>query len=249
MKSGVSTGHVGTTASWALTSGTPDADYPVANVADLSEPRRICKASGSVVITATLTGRSRVRFIGLLHHNAAGASMVVKLYDDIGLFHTSPSITLNDGDGLYPACTPYLLDAAVAATKVRLELSSGSWEIGAIDIADAWVFEDVQVEREIGFDLRDDVTEDVDGVDFVTQNWSPRTVVATRLINVVEEETIALDFQNEHGGDTVFVWFWDYDDPTTWDRQVFPCRDVQMTPLQKIAHPAGTVRFGVEEAL
>lgn len=254
MRSLVSYPSHSATATFDIVTGTPDADFPASNLADLSQPCRVCKVSDvtGVVITAVLTETQAIRFIGLLNHNAAGATMVVKLYSDAAmtsLVHTSSAITLNDGDGgVYPACTPYLIDE-LNVRAVRLELDPGDWVIGAVEISGAWEFEDVQVDRSLGVDNTDLVAELFGGADAVTGQWAPRIFQGSRMIDVTEEETTALDFQNAKGDDVPYVWCWDYDDPDTWDRQCFIATNDELTPLSKRGHPEGIVYFGHREHL
>lgn len=233
---------------FTLASGTANADYPVANLADLVNIRAVFKATGAVVVTFDLGSTVSVGIVALVHHNAAGATWRVQLYSDAGMtaqVADSGTVTLNTPNH-FPAVTPYC-PTPVSARAGKITLASGSWSVGGVAVAGFWSFTDVQNNREIGVTGNDQV-QPLLGADHTTKVFSPRTLSASRGVGDVADQDTAMDFIAEKKGNP-FVWVWDADDATTWARECWLAKQVDPAPFVKLAHPSGQVSFKLVEHL
>lgn len=263
MKSGVSFPSYIGQATWAQVTGAWNASYPLANLGNLKRIRRVALGSGLGVRAFTFTFPAAVplQFMSMLHHNGvAGNTIRYRLFSDAnpdpvgnvanmihdsGLKQLFPVGSAPSSD--YAQCHPYLLDAALNVRSGRIDLSSHlvtPWQIGGFELSGFWSWPDVTVPREFGVMPADIITELADNVDHGMTIWSPRSVLGSRG-GVDQTELIKLlDFQREKGLFTPFVWMWDYDDPTTWPREVFLVTQNRFIAGGAVQYPQA--RFGFD---
>lgn len=255
-------------ATWAQVTGGWNASYPLANLGDLKRIRRVAKASGTGVRVFTFTFPAGVplQFFSMLHHNGlAGATVRYRLFSDTnpdpvgnvanmihdsGLKQLFPAGSSPSSD--YPQCHPYLLSAPLTVRSGRIDLSShlsGGWEIGGFELSGFWSWPDVTVPREFGVQPADIVSELPDNIDHGMKIWSPRVVAGSRGGVEQTELTTLLDFQREKGLFTPFVWVGDYDDVTTWPREVFPVTQNRFLPGGAVQYPLARIGFDFGEHL
>ncbi len=251
MKSGVSFPSYGAT--FTLATGTPDTDFPVSNLANLKDVRRVFAASGAVEITFELDAAQSLEFVGLAHHNAGvSATYRIRLYSD----NLTTEVHDSTVSSFYPTptnlefaqSTPHRFDAVTALTG-RINLSSQAWEIGGIEIGGFWLWEDVGVGREIGLKSNDAVSDQPENTQHVMRQFSPRVFKGSREVVDVTDSVTMLDFQKEKGTSRPFFWVWDTADPTTWPRECALVRNASHVPFSKMMHPSGRMGFDFLEHL
>lgn len=267
MRSGVSfPSYQGAT--MAMATGAASADYPVSALASAQSIRSVFRASapGAIAVTFIFSAAKMMEFLGILHHNApAGATFRWRLFSDANpdpvgnaahQVWDSGVIAFYPPDAevssVYPAVRPYLLPSDRSVRSGRLDLSAhgAAWEIGALELAGWWGWEDVAVPREIGVKNSDVTSEQPNGGDHVMGKFAPRIFSGSRdSVEIQTERATALDFQRAKGTYQPFVWVWDYDDPETWAREVMVVRNSALTPLTQNDHPSGRIAFGFMEHL
>lgn len=268
MKSGVSFPSYASLPAFAMVSGSADASYPVQNLSDLKRIRRIFKAgaTGAVSFTFILPAAASIQFLGLMDHNgAAGSTVRYRLFSDnnpdpVGnagaIVHDSTAVgifpTGSAPSTLWAQNRPYKITAAVTARSCRIDLSAhaSKWEIGGLEIAGWWEWTDVAVPREFGVSPTDVVVDLGANIQETRSQWSPRTVIVQRsVVTQTENETTAQDFMLEKQLSKPFVWVWDYDDATTWPREVILVTNASMPRNPQNTYPAGSQSFAFLEHL
>lgn len=266
IKSGVGTPSYATLATWAQVTGAWDSDYPITNLANLRSIRSVAKASGSGVraFTFILPAAVSLQFLAMLDHNGAAASTVrYRLFSDnnpdpVGnagaIVHDSGTLSLLPGgaNADWPQNHPYVLSAAVTARSCRIDLSSHAtaWQIGAFEIAAWWEWTDVETPREFGLNNNDVVAAMPNGITHEMSQWAPRVIKGTRgVVTQTEIHTTALDFQLATGLRNPFVWVWDFNDSTTWPREVVLVHNASLPSPRAVEYPGGRFAFDFEEWL
>jgi hypothetical protein len=231
-------------ASFAMITGAADADFPVANLADLKRIRRVFKASasGGIAFSCELAADHSVEFVGLLHHNGTnGTSYRIRCYSDAGmttLVDDSGSLSFSiSADALFPAVTPYALPSPQTVRAVRVDLGNTgvAWQIGALEVSGLWDFEPV-AKRELGISPNDEVSRHADGASHATRLFSPRVVGSGReLITAATDGATFRDFLKANGRSEPFVWTRAYEDAASWQREAILMRNASLPQLSRQA--------------
>lgn len=246
MKSGVSF-PVQTGLSFSLSGGSAVTGYPVQNLADLFSIRTIFKAAaGGVTIAYSLPAAAAVSFLGIAHHNAeAGATY----RHQIGGFDSGTLAF--PARGLFQPCTPTVF-TPVTASSGTLTLSSHStgWRIGGLVVGTFFDWSGVSVPREIGLKPNDVIIQTIDGADHGMTQFKPRLFSGQReTLDADTEELELLRFQRRMGISKPFMWVWDADDNTTWDRECALVRNDALPSFRRREYPAGDFSFRFIEHL
>lgn len=224
-------------ATWTNEFGTWDPDFPVTNVGDLLRLRRVTKATstGVVEIGFQLAAPQMINLVSLIHHNLLPDCIVnVALYSDnafadivLGIGGISPPPAV----GNLPQTFPVLLaDAPVAVMSGLINMTPAGTEplpiLGAIDIAQAYIWKDVTVPQQRGFAPSGQRLAQPGGTDANMRQWSPRTFTGERdVVTRAEIESTILDFQSHTRLSQPFVFVRDIDDPNTWAREAYLARN------------------------
>lgn len=245
------------TATMAMITGAAAAAFPVTNLADLRQIRRVFKASasGAIAFKATLSANAAAQFVALVHHNGVdGATYRFRTYSDASL------TTLVDDSGTlsfsaldaseFSHVTPYAMSASVSARVVRVDLSDIGvpWVIGGLEVAGLWAFDDLS-RRERGLQARDSVSSVGDGVRHGTRQWSPRTVGLGRVIDATVEGLTALDFLNGKGRANPFVLVRSLEEASTWPREAMLATNATLKGMQKSIGVRGDIELDLREHL
>lgn len=262
MRSGVCYPSHARSAVWSVTGGTADADFPVTNLSNLDEIRRVFTASaaGARNILFTLPSVQSVDFLAFIHHNATWDSTfrirlsagldgsVAPLYDS-GVTPFWPGGNQNVD---YPAVRPVRLPAPVSIRSGHIQLSATAvaWEMGGVDIGRFWDWENVAVPRSLGVDSRSVQFDASRGSAHVMRQWSPRIVSGSReVVAQTELDQTLLDFQATNGFHRPFTWAEDVDDPATWARQCMLVRNESLPPGVATGYEVGRQAFAFVEHL
>lgn len=248
-----------TDAAFAMLSGTADADYPVANLADPKEITEVfvASASGAIAFKATLAADQTVEFVALCCHNATdGATYRIRSYSDTGA-----SVLVDDSGTLGFAIdasspfgrtvTPYRLPSAMTVRAVRIDLSDIglAWQIGALIVSGFWDLS-AHDARSLGIKPKDGFTDVGDGVRHGTRQWSPRVfTLGNRLIDWTTEGRTFHDFQRDMKLAEPFVWVRDYGDASTWVRECAVVRNQSRPTMGKDAYIFGSFALDMIEHL
>lgn len=264
MKSGIGFPSYGRDATWSLGPGSNAmaADFPMQNLANLEELRRVAlqAAPGGQNLYFDLGAVREIDFLALIHHNApAAAIFTVTLYDGANqtgaVVYASGNQAFWPGGAVnrdYPAVRPLRLPAPVNARSGLIALTANTvpWEIGGVEIASFWEWNDVAVPREIGVRSNASSAAMGGGVTHVTRQWAPRTVAGSReAVDLPELETRLLDHQRINGLHRTFVWCWDVDDPATWARQAMAVTNSELPAGVRDAYQSGRINFAFREQL
>lgn len=224
-----------------------DANYPLANLVDLVNIRRLWRAaaSGAVTIDITFSAARSVRLVSLIQHNApAGATLTASLWTSLpinpstnpGGLAATQAVTVPASIAGYLQTTPILFPAAVNAVGVRLVLSATAvaWEAGGIDASGWWEWPDIMVPEERGFAPTSLITVQPGGVEDRTRQWAPRIQSGTRAVLTSDEiQTTAIDFQRMMGRSRPFVFVRDIANTARWPRETFLAKNDD-TPTARI---------------
>lgn len=258
--SGVSFPSFAHEAAWS-TAAAMDPDFPVSNLSDLVNLRRVAlrTAVGATTLDFVLPAARSIDFLAIAHHNAGPAATVaIQLSSGVdpgaNLVWVAPAQPLRPvaDDSLFPHLFPHRLPAPVLARSGRLTFSPNDTplEIGAIEIGRFWKWNDVSVPREIGIDSTANVFSGAGGVEHVTRQWSARTVRGERaVVDQLELDTTLLDFQRANGLWKPFVWCWDVSDPATWAREAMLVTNSDVQPGEVTDYLAGRMGFAFREHL
>jgi hypothetical protein len=247
---------------WSETSGWATADYPLSNLADLENLRRVAvhDAAGAANLTFVLPAAQPIDLIAFVHHNAgaadtfrirlsAGADPLVDTIYDSGEQPFWP-----DGvDGaLFPTMRPFRIPAVQNARSGYIDLSSNAspWEIAAIEIAKFWAWPDIGVDREIGIESHSLRREGAAGVDHFSRQWSPRLASGQRaVVDQSEVDVTLIDFQRFTMRRRAFIWAWNINKPSTWAREAFIVKNRSL-PAGTVTHDqVGAMAYDFEEHL
>lgn len=245
MTPGVSLASVSSLATFSMITGTADANYGVANLADTVNNAKVARfthAGGIVAFSFNLSAASLIQFAALVRHNLVGAETVrVRLYSgaslggsllaDSGVISVWPSGAAVSG---YGQTRPYVHTAAVTALSGRVDFAgiSSTLEIGALELAQWWAITGVSPGAEIGIDTRAQDVALVGGGAEAADVFTPRIMNGQcDLMALATAATTGIDFQASLGKTKPFVWVQDYDDPTTWGRGCWPARNADLPPL------------------
>jgi hypothetical protein len=263
MRSGVSYPSYAADPTYAMVTGTANASYPVANLADLYNIRTVFKTTtaGAIAFTFIFPANRTIQLLALLHHNAAaGATVRYRLFSDnnpdpVGnaahMIHDSTAVALQTGSN-FAQSQPYRLAAATAVRSGRVDLSAMSvpWSIGGLELAGFWEWADVAVPREFGIRSNDVIAQQPFGVDHAMSQFGPRTFRGTReLVDQSENLTTAIDFQLATKTSKPFVWVWDAADSATYARECALVRNQRLNPPQMLEYPSGRQSFDLVEHL
>lgn len=266
MTPGVSIFSSVSVATWAVVNGTPNADYPAQNLADLIRPSkvmRITPSSGSCGVTFNFnTFTEQIQFIALVRHNASVGNWRVILWSD-----NNPDPVGNVGNiilntGLVPIwptgsarvtgytpTTPLLLANPINVGSGRIDFSalSGTLEIGAVELSQ---FLEWDISPGVEFGLSTDMQEQpvVGGGSDVTDTLLPR--IANGQIDFVplaNSSSFFIDFQQVSGKAQPFVFVQDYDDVTTWGRWCFLARNADLPPMVGALYRSDKFQFRLKE--
>lgn len=237
-------------ATLAMISGAADADYPVANLADLKRIRRPLQTTGAgaIAVSAVLPAAQSVEFLALCHHNAtAGATYRFRSYSDAAmttLVDDSGTLTFPTvDDAAFKIVTPYVLPSPMTVRAVRVDLSDigAAWQIGGLEIAGliAW---DAVTKREIGLQSAEQITRFPEGGTMGTRAFSPRVITSGREYRSYTADGFAiLDLAKTMGRSEPFVWVRAYEDPASWNREAVLVRLRSLKGLTR--KPAGLADF------
>lgn len=233
----------GEVATITLTSGTADADFPVSNLANPREPRRLFKASasGAISLLAVLPATQQVEFVCLTDHNAINAATYrIRSWSDAAataLLDDSGTLAFSIGANTqFRKNTPYALPAAVGARAVTVDLSDigTAWKIGALVISGALWFDAVS-KREVGVVGGDEVAQRAGPAQHATRLFSPRVVTLGRDNRTYSGEGFAvLDMMRDRGTADPFVVALAYDEPASWERGVALVRFRTPSPVRRV---------------
>lgn len=262
MKSGVSFPTYTAEATFAVVSGAVHADYPIQNLGDTYRIRKVAKATGAGALSFTfvLSAARLVHLFTLLHHNGGvGDTARLRLYSDAGLtaqVHDTGALPLfppgSSPSTLYPQNWPHKLPNDIFARAGRIDLSAHAtgWVLGGFNISDWWEWTDITVPREFGVKPNDSGVDQPFASPHTTSVWSPRIISGNRSnVDQSEIETTAYDFFLEKKTHNPFVWIWDYDDVTTWAREVILVRNAALPPPKALSYPSGSFSFSFQEHL
>lgn len=243
-------------AAFTMTSGAAHADFPVQNLADLTNATRPFRASaaGAREFLAVLAADQLVQFVALARNNAqTDATYRFRLYDDdaaTSLVHDSGTLTFGAASQ-FARTTPYLLDAAITVRAVRVNLSSmdAAWQVGGLEIAGFWDLSSPSA-RSLGMKPQDGRRDAGDGATLGTRQFSPRAVTTgLSLIDWTVEGVTFETFRWDRGTDKPFVWVRDAEDPETWPRECFLARNASLAGLTKNAFIYGALALDAIEHL
>lgn len=259
MTAGVSLNSRSATATFAATSGTWDANYPVANLGDLlriSKVGRVVPVGNAFSFTFVLPAAVAMQFIGLVRHTIpGGASMQIRLYSDAGLsalVANSGSISVW-GTGApasgYPSVRPYVFSAPVVARGGRIDVTSvaSSVDIGGVEIGDWWAWA-LGPGKEFGFDPQSTPVRLFGGAEEVIDAWAPRILNGQiDRLALAEAGTTGIDFQKVSGKGRPFVFVQEYDDPATWARTAMLATNRELPPSVGALYRHDTFQFRLGE--
>lgn len=260
MRSGVCFPSSASEATWTGTAF--DADFPVTNLSDLVNIRRVAARTTTAAFSVDFvfpTARS-IDFVAAVHHNAGpAATLTIQLSSG-----TDPTTNIvysgtanllrrtTDGDATFARVTPLALVAPLSVRSGRLTFSANDvpMEIGGIEIGQFWSWYDVNVPREIGVESTAEVIPVGGGAEHAMMQWAPRTIAGTReVVDQSELDTKLLDFQRTNGTWAPFVWCWDAADPTTWAREAVLVRNRTLPAGAMTESLSGRMAFAFLEHL
>lgn len=246
---------------WSSTSGWA-ASYPVTNVANLEEVRRVAVhgATGAANLKMVLPEAVPLDFIAFIHHNApAAATFRVRLSAGIdptvGTLYDSgqqpfwPTGVPNED---YPPVRPFLFPLGVTARSIQIDLSTNAepWELGGVEVAQFWHWPDINVDRAIGMDGRSITKESGGGISYVTDQFAARIANGKRaVIDQSEADTTLLDFQRFTGRHRAFVWAWNMNSPASWIRESFLAMNRSLPGGVVTDHLVAAMRYDFREHL
>lgn len=272
MRSGVSFPSVAAEAVYTSVTGAMDANFPIANLSDLKAIRRVARRSSNTGwdFTFLLAASRSVQLVALCQHNASAAETVrVRLFSDnnpdpVGnaahiVYDSTAVLVWPTGSSPSPLnrwVRPIVLPAAVNALSGHISLSSRAgtdglaWEIGGVEISGWWEWKDVSVPRELGIISGAQAVDVGGGVSHMTTTWSPKRWAGVRnVVDQSEVETTALDFMREKGRGHPFVFVYDADDATTWNREVMLVCNQTLPPAKLDQTVSGQVAYEFREHL
>lgn len=261
MTPGVSYASISKDATFIVTTGTPDSDYPAQNLADTvnnTKVARITPDAGAVVININFVARAPVQALALVRHNLVGAeTMQVALWSGpgqggpillvTGYFPVWPSGGAVDGFG---QTRPYVSSQVYQAWSAQVAFAglTGVLEIGAVEIGQWWPIA-MSPGAEIGFNTRaQDQALVGGGAEAGDIGFAPRVMNGQcDFVAMATAATTGLDFQSTTGRARPFVYVQDYDDPTTWGRGCWPARNLDLPPLVGVVYRHDRVQIRLQE--
>ena len=260
MTSGICFPSLAWRTTWTITGGAANVDFPVTNLTNLDEIRKVfvANAAGAVNILFTFPELQSIDFFAFLHHNAdqaatfrlrvsAGLDATVGTLYDSGV---SPFWMPGTSKTRFASIRPVLLPAPVTIRSAHIQLSAmaAPWEIGGVDVGRFWPW-NVEVNREIGLDTRS-TSSSSGSIEHVTQQWAPRVVSGQReLVTQNEVDMTFLDFQKTHGLNRPFVWVSDIEDPLTWGREAMLVTNNSLPAGRAVDYDQGKMSFAFREHL
>ena len=248
--------------------GVADANFPLANLTDLRNIRRIFKTTGPTCkLQFNLPSAVSIGFVAVVHHNSdAGDTVRLRLWSDnnpdpVGnlgnMVYDSGTISMfpgaSDQIALYPQSFPILVAGAPSSQSGLVNFSSnaaGTWQIGGIEISGWYQQDGISVQRTFGLKSNDVVSPQPFGVQHVERTFSPRILSFSRdMTDQSENATTAADFQLEKTTSSPFVWVSDIDDVDTYQREVILMRNAKLTAPLMLAYPTGKLIFDLIEHL
>lgn len=255
MKSGISTDSYADTATFAVVTGTADADYPVSNLGDLAEPgvvARITPDTGAIAVTATLPAARSIQFAALVEHTIpADATVRVRFYSDV-----LTTVVSDTGVDTIPDPTddpqtyPVLLPAALSVRSVRIDIAglTDDLDIGGLEIAAFWEWPWLTGSLDAGFRLSGDEIDLVGGASAGGEGDAPRTRSGeVKYLDLGVSVTTRIDAQKLHGLTRPFVYLEDYDTPSSWPRDCFLATNTALPPGVAEMFDRDTFQFRIEE--
>lgn len=245
MTPGVSYLSASSLATFAMITGSADANYGIQNLSDTvnnAKVARLTHAAGVVAFSFNLSAASLVQIMALVRHNLVGAETVrFRLYSaaalggsllaDSGVISIWPSGAAVTG---YAQTRPWVATAAVTALSGRVDFAgvAATLEIGALEMAQWWAIPGISPGAELGFitDATDEAI--VGGGAEAGDTFIPRVMNGQcDFVALATSATTHIDFQAATSRSRPFVWCQDYDDPTTWGRGCWPARNIEIPPL------------------
>lgn len=234
-------------ASWFLDTGTPDANYPVANLGDLvniTKVGRFTPASGQVLIRFTFPYPVYLGFIGFIAHNVTGGAAYcqVQLYDGPGI---TGSLVYNVVNNFwpssapvtgYPSVRPIVLPSLLTVQSGYLAfatMGAGMFELGGVDFGRWLSLAAVGPGKEVGFANRlDSIPLIGGGSDGSDTPFLPRIMNGEIPMLALDVGGLndCLDFQTYTHRSNPFTYVEDADDPTCWARRCFLARNRELAP-------------------
>lgn len=263
MTPGVSTLSIASQGTWALFTGTGDANYPVANLTDLVRPSNVCRitpAAGAINIRITFPSSLSMQFLALVNHTLpAGATVRIRPTTGTNgsgtvLFDSGAIAVWASGAPLsgFKPTFPYLGPSLVSARSVQLDFASAGSspvEFGAIEVGQ-WMPWNIGEGIEVGFETRAaDVTLVGGGAE---AGDMPMARIANGQIDKLSLSTLYpqfLDFQKAQGKNKPFVYVEDLDDATTFARRCFLARNTDLPPLVGALYRSDRFQFRLREQM
>lgn len=240
MRSGVGSPSYASDAAFAAITGTFDADYPVDNLADTWAPSkvgRVTPSGAAAAFSAVLAADQTVRFAALVAHDLpSGATVRMRFYSDAALsvlVEDVAAAAIPDPVGGYVQTYPVLMSAAATVRGVRVDLAglSGDAEIGALEIAGWWEWDNITAGANFGLKSGGDAIALVGGASAGGTGSLSRTYDGQVSYQDWTASDTGLDFQKAQGLARPFVFVEDYSDPTSWPRSCFLARNTDLPPM------------------
>lgn len=247
----------------ALTAtGDFQAAYPAGNVLDPSQPRRVAlaTASGARTFTLTFPAATAVQIVSLIHHNLPEGTLVtVGAWTSLPADETNPAGKVEERTVAVPArisdlaqTLPVILaePRAVRAVVVTVPAMGAALELGGIDVASWWEWPDINVDETRGYNPTTSTVMLAGGVKEASRQWAPRITSGKRgELDLIEIETVLMDFQRLMGRANPFVFVRDKDDPARWSREAFLARNATLPGTEVREGDIGLMGFDLVEHL
>lgn len=255
MRSGVSTDSLAADGTFAVATGSADADYPVANLGDIYDPgevARIAPSGGAVVIERTLSAAASVQFLALVEHNIpAGGSVRVQFYSGVlsSLVHDTGTVAIPTPTA-DPQTFPVLLDAPASVRSARVTITglSGDLEIGALEIGGFWEWPWITAGLEAGFDIGGGEQVLVGGGSYGAEGEDLRTrSLEVKYLDLSVSSTTGIDWQQFQGLTRPFVYVEDYDTPSSFPRDCFLAANDALPMMTAVMFDADDVSIRLRE--